>query len=1827
MTKPEIDVLAENYHSAEDGLRVMLTQTLTQLDEGQKPSREILRRYETGLDSLNACYDSVVSYVRQILLQEEMPPDGSRVSDYVDAYRNSVHRIRTEKLKKIKQVLERFMQVKSALKPYASALQPYQEDAEKSLSAVRKANASGTLEFSEDFCQTEAQELFLQVLAIQDEEMDTEESMSFIQKITDYYPPEVQFGLLRKKYILEETEELNEPEPEEEPEQPEEFEKTDEPEEQEEAYTEPEVPDESERVIHLEEKTIPEEPDEEDEEAEWSPLGAYQTQNLFFHVADERLIKYQSEKNKKFGVKDFRSDMLKFKNSLNPCLVACKDFNGVSAEMLSVLCGNDSSITEFMCAKLESLGYFDSYEIEGYGKLYVLSENKGKQIFMHKDSASYLKAAKLKKMEDFGGRINATADAAVTRIIRMNTFSIVKKIKPDCKIGQVGTSQDTDSFVQVFYDFYGKGRNIMFVNIVGNNIEQYRHLEKEVKNYSAEAVIVIGITRIHARTLTKWLSAFFPEQLKNGRLYYLNFASGVYHRYPSDAIFNITDEANRAEEAPEAPAEPEQPEPQTEPENPELQTEPENPEPVQEETKEISASTEGGDELPGELSQAEFAENPPSEEAVSVFSEEYAENDNLPKETLSAEKYAVYNQNCLEMIAGGKLYCAAAYTRVLSGSFTQFESYYKQIAFAFNDPLANCSYSSDVIFSTYFSNNTEISEYLVIAAVLRNYFSDQCRYDYSIRQLQDAVSTNRIIVENTALGQLIYALQDFKVTYHHGVDSYADYRQKDTRIIEKKIRTIKQEATALYENYVEKKAKESIPHKRLLETKRLIFSKKDDLASCLEAVKNDNRDFLELIEEYLFKDFIKDGCMIQEENIDSKKINGLIDRKWQEAGKHILAEKKTSDLMGSLRTNVFKALQKIAVVLCNYAESVRILSGTSETDENIAYQRIKNTLLKHVNDALDYYLNQEKESSLLTTAGETVVCETLEELRKRIEGSYDEREKHYFYLDFLRNDYILLDEDYMPVLDEIYEVPNLSVLSRIEKHFRAGGVSLEDRLQAILRGEDDYGSARLILAYLKAHSESVRNPELLDTDIDEALLYPRRDMENKRRSFVENLELAQSYGQIDNTQEDVKETLIQIMERWYDWALRTDNYGFFYKILCEINTKIKEDSQSRAVELENHLDMFIAEHPECEENTKLAEAVEKVKSRISVQNYAAAEDLLNRMIDNDLDAGNGYLNEDYLEEFLDEYAANLKDAGSASTVLHLRFSGHNKDIRGATRLIDSWPKRNNTPPSKIKELFTALGFNIKEITPKPPIQGKDHFWASLNCPINGRKSNYKHPVSVFGSEAEEKGFRIISIFGKMDASRLIDTFKEIGNAMHTVVLLDFALSLADRRNLARKAKIEYTGKTFIVIDRVVAVYLARHYSETAVNRMLMAVTMPFAAYQPYVAESSKIMPQEIFMGRKNELEKIESANGINIVYGGRQLGKSALLRMAQKDINLDENGDRAVLVDIRGLNYKSAAKKISEALFDEGILLKESTTEDWDELARIIKNRLRTADEEQKAIPYLLLMMDEADTFIESCEAVDFHPFDALKDIQSIGSGRFKFVIAGLRNIVRFKKNIALSNNRVLTQLSSMTIMPFRTAEARELLEVPLSYLGFRFPDDSKTEMLISTIFGTTNYFPGLLQLYCSKLIEALQKDYAGYDEQEAPPYIIREEHIKKALADSTLVKEIREKFFITLKVGDDDYYYLIALLAAYHYQNNISQDGCSAQEIRNLADSYSISKISSLTNEKITALMEEMRELNVFQQVRKGRYRFSRRSFRQMMGSVQEINEEILDYAIQNGG
>ena len=269
------------------------------------------------------------------------------------------------------------------------------------------------------------------------------------------------------------------------------------------------------------------------------------------------------------------------------------------------------------------------------------------------------------------------------------------------------------------------------------------------------------------------------------------------------------------------------------------------------------------------------------------------------------------------------------------------------------------------------------------------------------------------------------------------------------------------------------------------------------------------------------------------------------------------------------------------------------------------------------------------------------------------------------------------------------------------------------------KGEDDYGSAELILQYWKWLDYPLSPEDAEKYDIDKAIVYPLRDLENKRKEFIEDIELAQSYGQIDNTAENGKELILQIAESWYSRAVETRNYGFFGKILKEFREKIKKDAQVRAVDLKRNLDAYLKQNPDWEKEELIREAVAQIKNRIEQQNYAAAEDLLNRVLTQDLDPEFQFKEEDYLEEFLDEYDVNYRKTANSGTTLKalMNTSKINKDIKGGNKLLENWPKGAGTNETTLKVLLSTFGFQLESVQREAPVLGKiENYTVKLKRP-------------------------------------------------------------------------------------------------------------------------------------------------------------------------------------------------------------------------------------------------------------------------------------------------------------------------------------------------------------------------------------------------------------------------------------------------------------------------------------------------------------------------------
>lgn len=1194
------------------------------------------------------------------------------------------------------------------------------------------------------------------------------------------------------------------------------------------------------------------------------------------------------------------------------------------------------------------------------------------------------------------------------------------------------------------------------------------------------------------------------------------------------------------------------------------------------------------------------------------------------------EYYATYKK----ILMTGKTYCACAYLKRLAELDASFKDEYLQLAYAVNDPLAACTYNSDQIANTYLAEGCEPNSYYLAAAILRNFYSNQCLYDYAIDSMMDSFAEDKLLVSNDKLKHLIDILRMFKKEHHCGMGKFADYKKSDIAALKAKLDIFAKRAMEQSKLASEQSYNVAITNARFGKTLEYLFRGNSDLASFLDMIAEKEKDeaAIELMKQYLQEHFIKENAPVAVENINSNKIDELIDIAWDVAGNLIRNKKKTSKLVSGPRVNLRHRLEEIGKLISEYLVTVEQINNADEDDKAYpAYQKAYKTTSRLFQEIIAEYEAEAKQADK-DYGYKLVLIQTLKEIYAKMKGDNPEFTGKYFYLPFLGDSHVLLNADYQPEYRDIKELPAMGTLARIEKHAFEGGdmsVDLQVRLKGIMEkdtdivqsiiSDDNYGSLRLLTGYINDQQPGFEAEFMKNFRVAMALDFAKKQAKKEFEDFSDELALFQSYGQIDNTEENKKEIILQTAGLLYEAAQEDDNYGFFEKVLVEFKNKIQRDAVVQGDALKQNLENFLLAHQELKENEAANKLIERIRQCIDSQKYSSAEELLNRLENDDYESLQELEMKDYLQDFLNHYNNYIKSVANNDKTLRAQVKPYrtaNKDTRAAERLLNAWPKGNND--IRPDELLSSLGFKLASVDKMDKVDGKfPSFFVKLQKALGGRVNNYNYPVPAFGSLGETDGFRIVYIFGAYDAERLVEIFNNIGDEKHTLIILDYALKESARRRLALLVKGKANCKIFAVLDRVVLKYLYDNYSEQTITKQLLHIIMPFAYYQPYVADSSKPMPSELFIGRKEELKKIKDVNGVNIVYGGRQLGKSALLMKAKKDIDKNESGDRAVYIDIKGRNYSETALKISEELVIADILEKKEITSDWRELAMSIRMRLK---DEDKPIHYFLLLLDEADAFLDSCKDVQYKPFDALKDIQAVGEGRFKFVVAGLRDVLRFEHEAALNDNSVLPQLSSMTVKPFKYAEAKELLEYPLSYLGFRFRDDVETDTLVSAILSHTNSFPGMLQLYCTKLIEAMKNGYAGYKEAGTPPYYVSEDHIKKVLGEDNLQEEIRQKFFITLTVGSDNYYLLIAMITAYLYKND--EGICvTPNDVLTFAKDFEIKDIAALSPEKVAALMEEMRELNVLQHNGEHGYRFTHFSFFQMMGTKAYLEQELEKY------
>ncbi|MBY0336619.1 MAG: hypothetical protein K2X11_08395 [Acetobacteraceae bacterium] len=196
----------------------------------------------------------------------------------------------------------------------------------------------------------------------------------------------------------------------------------------------------------------------------------------------------------------------------------------------------------------------------------------------------------------------------------------------------------------------------------------------------------------------------------------------------------------------------------------------------------------------------------------------------------------------------------------------------------------------------------------------------------------------------------------------------------------------------------------------------------------------------------------------------------------------------------------------------------------------------------------------------------------------------------------------------------------------------------------------------------------------------------------------------------------------------------------------------------------------------------------------------------------------------------------------------------------------------------VLRLLATFGFTDPEL-PGFAVPPRKVTEAVLQLRVRPLRDRDTAVLPQFGSEAEG-AYRLLCLWHKRDAEDVAQAVAALpGSGTPTIVLFFNPLDHEQRRRLAALARADRLRST-IVVDETLALYLG-----TLSRGRLMALfacTLPFTDSRPW-ADTGTPAP-EMFFGRSRELRAVAARSGefTHLLYGGRQLGKTAVLRQVER---------------------------------------------------------------------------------------------------------------------------------------------------------------------------------------------------------------------------------------------------------------------------------------------------------------------------------------------------------
>ena len=521
-------------------------------------------------------------------------------------------------------------------------------------------------------------------------------------------------------------------------------------------------------------------------------------------------------------------------------------------------------------------------------------------------------------------------------------------------------------------------------------------------------------------------------------------------------------------------------------------------------------------------------------------------------------------------------------------------------------------------------------------------------------------------------------------------------------------------------------------------------------------------------------------------------------------------------------------------------------------------------------------------------------------------------------------------------------------------------------------------------------------------------------------------------------------------------------------------------------------------------------------------------------------------------------------------------------------------------------LLTALGFTDPQLVGyATPPKNATEFRGKLQ--VRSLRDRDTAVLPNFGSDANGS-YTLLCLWQKRDAEDVTQALAALRDGGQPTIVLFFApLDNTQRGRLAALARADRL-RTTIVVDEVLALHLGMLQRQRLMA--LFACTLPFTDCRPW-ADTGTPAP-EMFFGRARELRAIEERSGdfTHLIYGGRQLGKTALLRHVER-ASTERPDIIARYISIAEFGQQRPHTALWQRLGEELAHAKLQIAQPHSD--KNVRAAIR-AWLDGRPNRRLLLLLDEADAFFEKDREDEFSVTTVLRDLTVETDRRFKPVFAGLRNV----QKLARDPNSPIAHLGMpLVVGPMlrgeERREAEHLVRWPFAALGYRLDD-----AVVSRILTFANYYPSLIQVVCQRLLRDLRQRGGG-----VPPWQVQIEHVERVLEMPELRNAAFERFRITLEL--DQRYKLMTLVVANFSMGEpqLLASGIDRSTLRDLAAAAWPAGFSpSFSDDAFDALLDEMVGLGLLRGVGGAHFALRSANLAHLIGRPAEIRQQIEDFA-----